>query len=341
MTPELHKKPGICYAFSLDGLELPVIDISHPAFRVEISDGELIFRSKRFAQEQASKGALSRWLQHHILPFFLKRSLIGRGLLKMAGGYLDGMTTYLMKLGPDNLGQGYAKPMDFKLAKGMEQAGMIMRLRLQDMAETLSKGLAPLLPAGPSRPLHLINLAGGPSMDSLNALLLLQRVQPSRISTRPTQIHVLDLEEAGPQFAGAALAALQAEGSPLHGLTISLKAIHYDWNDTRILESLLKTLPPDALVAFSSEGGLCDYGSDDQVLAHFRVLKSHSPADTFLAVSFSKPSGDTQQIRRFQLTTLKLRSLEDMQPLAAAAGWEIQASSSRPMSVVYGLKRST
>ena len=30
--PEQNKKPGVCYAVTDDGLELPVIDITHPAF---------------------------------------------------------------------------------------------------------------------------------------------------------------------------------------------------------------------------------------------------------------------------------------------------------------------
>jgi len=29
-VPELNKKPGVCYAVTDDGLDLPVIDLTHP-----------------------------------------------------------------------------------------------------------------------------------------------------------------------------------------------------------------------------------------------------------------------------------------------------------------------
>jgi len=32
---EPNKRPGVRYAFAPDGLELPVIDVEHPAFRMD------------------------------------------------------------------------------------------------------------------------------------------------------------------------------------------------------------------------------------------------------------------------------------------------------------------
>jgi len=37
---ELNKKPGVCYAFTNDGLELPVADVSRPAFALRVIDSE-------------------------------------------------------------------------------------------------------------------------------------------------------------------------------------------------------------------------------------------------------------------------------------------------------------
>jgi hypothetical protein len=31
---ERNKRPGVCYALTDDGIELPVIDLTHPAFTV-------------------------------------------------------------------------------------------------------------------------------------------------------------------------------------------------------------------------------------------------------------------------------------------------------------------
>ena len=39
--PETKKKPGVCYAPTDDGVELPVIDITHPAFALGLSGEEL------------------------------------------------------------------------------------------------------------------------------------------------------------------------------------------------------------------------------------------------------------------------------------------------------------
>lgn len=33
---EAHKNEGICYAFTDDGIKLPVIDVSHPAFAIKL-----------------------------------------------------------------------------------------------------------------------------------------------------------------------------------------------------------------------------------------------------------------------------------------------------------------
>jgi hypothetical protein len=33
--PEKNKRPGVIYPYNREGVELPVIDITHPAFAVE------------------------------------------------------------------------------------------------------------------------------------------------------------------------------------------------------------------------------------------------------------------------------------------------------------------
>jgi hypothetical protein len=208
------------------------------------------------------------------------------------------------------------------------------------MAETLAAGLRPLLEAQPGRPLFLINIAGGPSMDSLNALILLYKEKPSLFTERSVQIHILDLEIDGPRFAAEALAALQRQGGPLHGLKALVQVLTYNWRNPVPMGELLKALPPDALVAASSEGGLFDYGHDQAVLANLRTLRACSPADTFMAASISRPDDAAGMYRSAPIANLVLRSLEDLGNLAAQAGWTITGSRSRPMNFVVGLKRA-
>src|SRR5215471_3781361 len=97
---------------------------------------------------------------------------------------------------------------------------------------------------------------GGPAMDSLNGLTLLHAAAVELLA-RPIAIHVLDLDDQGPRFAVAALAALQAAGGPLAGLEIAMRHIAYDWNATAVLSRLLGDLATTpAIIAASSEGGL-------------------------------------------------------------------------------------
>lgn len=340
MIPETSKLPGVCYAFAPDGVELPVIDITHPAFHQALSEEQQVAAAERFAESEAAKGPFKRWLQARLLPLFLKGSVIGRGLLRSRDGFLDGMSTYRMKLPPDLLGKAWATPMDRKLLEGMNGAGMSLGQRLQDMAEALAAALKPALDRDPARPLHLINIAGGPSMDSLNALILLFKERPALLQSRRIAIHVLDLEQEGAAFAAAALVSLQAEGGPLHGLQASLEGQRYDWSDPRALSALLGALPSDALVAVSSEGGLYDYADDAIISAHLQALAAHSPADTVLAASLSvphqRPGGAFQ---RNGVAKVVLRSLEDLQALAAGTPWRFQRTHQRPIYLIATAQR--
>jgi hypothetical protein len=332
--PEPDRKPGVCYAWCDSGLELPVIDVTHPAFRREVDDAELFARAEAFARAQAAKGPVARRVQRLMLRFFLRRSRLGRGILRASDGYLDGVTTYLMKLGPRNLGSGYATPADRKLAEGMERAGLSVGLRLQDVAEMLAAGLRPVLAADAGRPLHFVDVAGGPSMDALNALILLRKADAALLAGRRVHIDVLDLETEGPRFAAAALAALQADGAPLHGLRATLRHVPYDWNDVGPLEALLHAIPADAVVAASSEGGLFDYGADAAIAAYLAVLQAVTPPDAVVAATLSRPDD-----RRDAVAAVIRRRLEDLERLATPAGWAVAAHRGRPLNHVVLLSK--
>jgi hypothetical protein len=337
--PEIHKQPGVHYAYAPNGLELPVIDVTHPAFRVDLSETELFARAERYARREAAKGPVARLAQSLLLPFFLRRSRIGRGLLHSMNGYLDGMTTYLMKLGAGNLGAGYANDMDRRIAQGLADSGLLVSLRLQDLAEILAEALAAPLAAAPGRPLHFVNIAGGPGMDSLNALILLRQREAALLNGRSIVIHLLDLETEGAQFGAAALTSLQAEGGPLQGLDIAWKHQAYDWTETKGLEELLRGLGDGALVAASSEGGLFDYGQDRAVRANLKVLHDFGPNDAVLGATISRPDGPGQAARQGTAAKLVLRTLEEMETLAAGPGWKVTATRRRPMNFVLGLEK--
>ena len=76
----------------------------------------------------------------------------------------------------------YARPIDRRIAAALPV--MAVRLRLADMATLLAEALAPTLEARPRHPLRLVNIAGGPAMDSLNALIVLRRDRPGVLDGR-------------------------------------------------------------------------------------------------------------------------------------------------------------
>ena len=80
-----------------------------------------------------------------------------------------------MKLGAPNLGAAWAQPLDRALSQ--TSAPVMFRLRLESTARLLAEGLRTPLRNRPGAPVELINIGGGPSMDALNALLLLQKDQ--------------------------------------------------------------------------------------------------------------------------------------------------------------------
>ncbi len=209
---EKDKKPGLFYARDGAGLELPVVDVERPEFRVELSEGELEERLKAFVKEQAGHRRMPALFRRWVLPLILKRARLGRGLLAARGGFMDGMTTYLMKLPPELMGRAWAGKLDKAIASSY--AGLSMRLRSGDMARTLAQAVAPLLWGAPGRPLRLLNLGGGPGMDSLNALMLLRGGGPDPLAGRALGVEIWDLDPAGPAFGSACLAALGGPKAP-------------------------------------------------------------------------------------------------------------------------------
>lgn len=327
---ERNKRPGVCYAVTNDGLELPVLDVTHPAFACELSDEKQAQMVERFLAEQRRFSRLPRWLRNALLRFFLRGSRIARGLRRAEGTFLDGMTTYLFKLGPKNLGS-YAVPADRKILRSLPAVSV--RLRAADMARLLAEGLAPRLSEQPQRRLCLVNIAGGPAIDSLNALILLQRQGAASLRERRVDVCVLDADDAGPTFGARALAALQEPDAPLAALDVHFEHRRYDWTNVATLVEVLETArAAEALVVVSSEGGLFEYGTDRDIADNLRAIAQASDPGVFVVGSVTR---DDEVIRTLKLTSraaTKPRGLEQFSRLAAEAGWQVSRSVARPLS---------
>src|SRR5262249_38660767 len=153
-----------------------------------------------------------------------------------------------------------------------------MRMRLQNVAGFMADALGPALEAAPGVPVHLVNIAGGPAIDSLNALILLRRDRRSALEGRSVHIHVFDQDTAGPTFGARALNALKEPGARLHGLDVTFRHVLYDWRQTATLSPEVALLDLSRAVwAASSEGGLFEYGSDEEIVSNLKVLREAAP----------------------------------------------------------------
>jgi hypothetical protein len=330
--PEGRKRAGVHYAVTDDGVELPIIDVTHPAFAVALGEEEQRARIAAFMQESQPFEKLPPFVRKPLLRLLLRGSVLGRALGTAQSSFLSGMSTYLFKLGPENLGDAYAKPIDRKIAAAFPS--FAMRLRLVDMAHLLAEAARSALEAvPPGRPLELVSIAGGPAIECLNALLLLRRDHADLLARRRVEIAVLDFDTAGPHFGARALAALGAPGAPLAGLEVRLRRVHYDWsNPTDLVPVLEEARATDAVTLASSEGGLFEYGSDDEIVANLETLRAGTGAGFAMVGSVTRADAPMQRVRASSRVPTRPRGLAVFRPLAARAGFFLERVIERPFS---------
>ncbi len=312
-----------------DGLRLPVIDITRPEFMLP-DDPQSVAALDAAAREAERRNALMpRFVMRFMMRSAARRSRLLADIIDPDTSYLAGLTTYIMKLGAANLPPPFTSDIDRRIVSAPQVTAV--RLRLQQTAKLLAAGVEPHLAAHPAAPLVLLNIGGGPAIDSLNALILLHR-SPGALLRRPLAIKVLDIDTAGPRFGRAALAALSAEGQPLAGLDVTLAHAPYDWNAPAALtETISAAAAQGAVVAASSEGALFEYGSDDAIVGNLQAL--HDGDRGAKAVVGSVTSADPLRQQSIAGSRFKLvpRGLDGFRPLAARGGFRIVRSETAPL----------
>jgi hypothetical protein len=334
---EVQRTPGVRYAIAEDGLELPVIDITHPAFAVTISDEELNARIAEHERGLARFERLPRLAQRLILKATFRRTRLARSMTGASSSVLPGMDTYLLKLGPQNLGP-WASRSDRRFAAAAPLLGL--RLRLQDMAQLLAEGLRPQLAAEPRMPLFMLNIAGGPAMDSLNALILLRKTEPSLLDGRRVRILVLDRADDGPAFGARALSALTEARGALQGVHVEWEHVRYDWQHAETLEAIAaREGLREAVCGASSEGGLFEYGDDRTIAANLEAIAASTSLATVLAGSVFR--GDRPPLHGSLVKfAVKPRTLPAFTDVATRAGWAVDELRLRPATFNVRLRRS-
>jgi hypothetical protein len=209
-------------------------------------------------------------------------------------------------------------------------------LRLPRVARLLADALGPGLASGGRRPVHLINIAGGPAADSFNALILLQREHAEWLAGRRIFIHVLDIDQAGPNFGARAVAALTSDGAALRGLDVGFHFAEYDWTKPAALRDAIGRIGvDDSVVAGSSEGGLFLYASEGDIMANLNVFRDCTPANAVMVGSFAREAATLDARLRTMVNlpgapAIRHLGLDAFRSLAANAGWEIERTLDDP-----------
>jgi hypothetical protein len=318
-------KTDVLYALTDEGVKVAVIDVTSPEFAVSATDEELGKMAAQYIREAAQQQDMPAPLREA-----LRNSMLGRGIMGATGTFLDGMSTYLLKLGPENLGER-ATPIDQRIAASFP--AFMARLRLQDMTQLLADGLATIETDALRRKICLVNIGGGPGSDSWNALLLLRARQSDWLADREITIAVMDLDQRGPAFGGRAVEALCATVAPLCGLNIGFRHLPYQWSDSNRLGGLLDELQcGDAACGISSEGGVFEYGSDEEIVLNLRALHGGTAGDAFVVGSVTREGEPVRASLVASRFLTRPRTMEAFRDLSAQAGWNVQEVRDRPFS---------
>jgi hypothetical protein len=337
--PEVNKKSGVCYAVTNEGVELPVIDVTHPEFALDLSPGELAALRDKFHRDLKRHPWMPAFINRLLLRTLLRNSVLMQGIRKASDRFLSGMNTYLLKIGPDNLGAGYIGRGDRRIAG--TYGVLSVRLRLQETAQMIAGGLAGPLAANPGASLHLLNIGGGHAAESLNALILARAKEGRLLDGRRIFLHIMDLESDAPDFGRRALAALQGPAAPLHGLDVTFSYVKYNWGDAEGLRSVLAGLESGKkVVTLSTEGALFEYGSDEDILSNLAVFRDCTAHDSFIVGSVTRDR--TAYSRHYSVTRIPVisRGLPKFAGLVEKAGWRIENAVEGTFSDVVRLARA-
>ena len=319
---------GVLFAPTREGTELPVIDLAHPRFSVPDDPAAIALLRQRVLDQERRNRLLRGFLLRYLIGRLARKSRLMQALFRPGADFLDGLSTYAMKLGVENLVPPFDGPGDRIFAAGPHL--LLLRLRMQQVARLLAEGLARDLPSrAAGAPLHLVNIGGGPAMDSLNALIFLHR-EHADLLRRPIRIHVLDGDEAGPWFGARALDALCGACAPLADLDIGFAHIPYDWRRPDLLERFLTTLRGAGAIAASSEGALFEYGDDQAVIGNLDALRAGGAT----LISGSVTSGDPGRKKMIASGPFRLfpRGVAGFAPLAHQTGFTIEKAETAVLS---------
>lgn len=341
--PEKKKLQGLSYALMANGIELPVLDVTHPLWLSSIDEKKLEGYLREAEKEGEKRAESFNKIPAFIKRFFIKHSYIMADLLseKKDDSFLSGLSTLLLKMGPDIIPGGSKWFFDRLSSKGI--GGMVLRMRLRDIARCQADILIPELKKSSAKDVCFINIAGGTSCDSINALFIILKEDPDLLRNRKIEINVLDIDSAGPDFAERSIKALKTGNGKFAGMDINFRYIHYNWDDTDDLIKLLGERK-NWLTLCSSEGGLFEYCEDEIIIRNLIAVQENSSADMIITGSIMRDirTIDAGATAAMKISAIKARMLgrEGLENVLRETKWKLdRLMETNPRYQVFSLKR--
>src|SRR5690348_1945287 len=101
MPDNNNERSPLLRASTRDGISLPVLDVTDARFTVAGDADSLAYLFAQAADETRSQRRLPAFIMRFLLRRAARHSLILRALFAGEASFLDGITTYVMKLGAE------------------------------------------------------------------------------------------------------------------------------------------------------------------------------------------------------------------------------------------------
>jgi len=109
----------------------------------------------------------------------------------------------------------------------------------------------------------------------------------------------------------------------------------------KTLNDLLARIDADAVVVGSSEGGLFNYGSDEEIFANLETLRQGTSDDFAMVGSASWDSPLVRMSHRQSPIAVRIFTHEAFHSLVQSAGWSMQARPGSATNQIFTLKKAS
>ncbi|MCP3711303.1 hypothetical protein M3I54_30760 [Paraburkholderia sp. CNPSo 3274] len=99
-TAKRNTQRPMTYASTVQGQRLPVIDITDPRFALPADSDAITALFASYLADERRRARVPIFIMHMILALVSRRAPLLRSVVSARSGFLDGLSTYLLQLGP-------------------------------------------------------------------------------------------------------------------------------------------------------------------------------------------------------------------------------------------------